>query len=155
MPSRKKAKVTSASAVLPRKNCAAKYRKFVVWFCTIRRGSRLSRTNEIRAFWRKPGNSIAASAGVWTRFPRPKSLEAPKRQDQEKPPRRQAVARLNQGIETPNRFDSQTKLGSNGAIVPGELGSRDRLSESELTEAGPWRGSPCFRTSRVYSIRPM
>src|ERR1700682_70398 len=29
---------------------------------------RLSRTNEIRAFWGKIGNSIAASAGVWTRF---------------------------------------------------------------------------------------
>src|SRR5258708_39000607 len=109
MPSRKKAKVTSASAVLPRKNCAAKYRKFVVWFCTIRRGSRLSRTNEIRAFWRKPGNSTAASAGVLTRFPRPKSLEAPKRQDQGEPPRKQAGARRHQRTQTPNRFDRQTK----------------------------------------------
>src|SRR5258708_9776490 len=107
MPSRKKAKVTSASAVLPRKNCAAKYRKFVVWFCTIRRGSRLSLTNEIRAFSSKPGNAIAASAGVWARVPRPKSLEAPKHQDQEKPPRSQAVGRLNQRLDTSILFHSQ------------------------------------------------
>ena len=29
------------------------------------------------------------------------------------------AARINQGIEVPNPFGSQTKLGSNGAIVPG------------------------------------
>jgi hypothetical protein len=45
---------------------------------------RLSRTNKIRAFWRKVGNSIAASAGVWTQFPGPKLLE-PTAQDSEKP----------------------------------------------------------------------
>jgi hypothetical protein len=38
------------------------------------------------------------------------------------------VAQINQGIEAPNPFGSQTKLGSNGAIVSGELGSRDTAS---------------------------
>jgi hypothetical protein len=42
---------------------------------------RLSRTNEIRAFWGKFGNSIAASAGAGTRFSGPKLLDAHKRQD--------------------------------------------------------------------------
>jgi hypothetical protein len=41
----------------------------VVWLCTIRRASRVSRTNKIRAFWRKLGNSIAASAPAMAAVP--------------------------------------------------------------------------------------
>jgi len=48
----------------------------------------VSPTNEIKAFCRKIGNSIAALAGgLWTRFPEPKLLESYKRQHQEKRPR--------------------------------------------------------------------
>src|SRR6267378_1090379 len=38
----------------------------------------------------------------------------------------QSAAGTNPGIESPNHFGSQTKPGSNGAIVWGELGSGDR-----------------------------
>jgi hypothetical protein len=66
---RRKAALTDASGTLARKNCAAKFRKFVVWLCTIRRASRVSPTNKIRAFCRKVGNSIAALSGAMDAVP--------------------------------------------------------------------------------------
>ena len=57
-PSLKKAKVTNASAMLPRKNCAAGFQKFLVWLRIIRRLSRVSPTNRIRTFWSTIGNSF-------------------------------------------------------------------------------------------------
>src|ERR1700681_4683154 len=63
--------------MLPRKNCAAKFRKFVVWLRIIRRASRVSRTTKIRAFWREIANSIAAPAGLWDAVPRTETARDP------------------------------------------------------------------------------
>jgi hypothetical protein len=72
MPGRRKAKFTDASAMLPRKACSAELRKFVVRLCTIRRASRVSRTDKIRAFCSKIGNRLQLGGRLYTRFPGPK-----------------------------------------------------------------------------------
>jgi hypothetical protein len=49
-PSRKKTKVTNASAMPPRKNCAAEFRKFVVWLRIIGSASRVYPATRLQHF---------------------------------------------------------------------------------------------------------
>jgi hypothetical protein len=66
-PSQKKTKVTNASAMFPRKNCAAQFRKFSVWLRIIRAAFRVSRSTKIRSFCRKIANPFAAPAAAMGR----------------------------------------------------------------------------------------
>src|SRR5580692_11053486 len=56
-----KARVTTASATLPRKNCAAAPPNFMVWLRFIRRPSRLCPAGQIRASCTKNRQSVTVS----------------------------------------------------------------------------------------------
>jgi hypothetical protein len=67
---KKKATVANASAMPPRKNCAAKFRKFVVWLCTIRRAPGSLGLTRLEHFGGKSAIRLPPQRGVRTRFHR-------------------------------------------------------------------------------------
>src|SRR5216684_6351643 len=85
-PGQKKTKVTNASAVFPRKNRAAQFRKFSVLLRIIRGAFRVSRITKIRSFCRKIANPFAAPAAAGDAVPGTEVLQAHNRQYQERPP---------------------------------------------------------------------